>query len=205
MRSISIHDGHATRNALVAGLLVTTAIACRTDGRSRRTEQLLAELAPSLKLGQKLVDARRAIPALKVRHPGDPTDLAVPSDTDAPVAVAVLVSPGPQAHEHAAPDATIEGVEFVMTPDVATSMRRHVEEVFHERGEYECAGRSISVTDSVVVWELGRRGGVVLTFPERRPEGEPAVSRMFVYSGTWSPSRSLSGYGVQPCSVPSSA
>jgi hypothetical protein len=41
---------------------------------------------------------------------------------------------------------------------------------------------------------------VLLTFPERRPDGVVPTSRLFIHTGGWKPERSLSGYGVAQCS-----
>ncbi|MDB4900534.1 MAG: hypothetical protein JWN53_2342 [Gemmatimonadetes bacterium] len=181
----------------MAMLLVCSA--CYLEGRTNRAERLLSELAPSLRFGETLSDARQAMPELRVRHPGDPTDLETADSAAPPHAVAVVVYPAPAANERARPDAAVAGVEFVMSPDIAAKLRRHISDVFRGPGSLVCAGRSIAETDSVVVWDVDRRGGALLTFPERRLDGDPLVSRLFVYTGAWQPARALSGYGLANC------
>jgi hypothetical protein len=141
------------------------------------------------------------MPSLRVRHPGDPIDLETPDSAAPPRIVAVVVNPDPAAREHAQPDAAVEGVEFVMSPDVASRLRARIAEVFRYPGNLLCAGRSLAESDSVIVWELGRRGGALLTFPDRRLDGAAPVSRLFVYTGAWKPARALSGYGSMSCGI----
>ena len=183
--------------ALVSG--IATLSGCHIEGRSSRAQTLLSQLSPTLRLGEPLSDARRAIPTLRVRHPGDPTDVETPSGAGAPQPVAVIVYPGPQPKEHAAPDAALEGVEFVMTPEVASGLRQQIAATFRHPGSLACATRAIANTDSIVEWDLDLRGGALLTFPERRPDGAVPVSRLFVYTGGWRPSEALSGYRGTPC------
>ena len=57
----------------------------------------------------------------------------------------------------------------------------------------------VASTDSIVEWDLDLRGGALLTFPERRPDGTVPVSRLFVYTGGWRPSEALSGYRHTSC------
>ena len=191
----------ASRRSVMALMAMIVLDACHVEGRSNRAARLLSELAPSIRFGERLVDARQTMPSLRVRHPGDPVDMEAPDSAAPPRVVAVVVNPGPAAQEHAQPDAAIEGVEFVMSPDVATKLRPRIAELFRGRGTLLCAGRSLAETDSVVVWELGRRGGALLTFPERRVEGVAPVSRLFVYTGAWKPARALSGYGSTSCGI----
>lgn len=183
--------------ALVAG--VAPLSGCHLEGRSSRAQTLLTQLSPTLRLGEPLSDARRAIPTLRVRHPGDPTDVEMPNGDSTPRPVAVIVYPGPQAKEHAAPDAALEGVEFVMTPEVASGLRQQIAATFRQPGSLACASRTIASTDSIVQWDLDLRGGALLTFPERRPDGTVPISRLFVYTGGWRPSEALSGYHPSPC------
>jgi hypothetical protein len=192
----------ATRRRFVVMLTLMAPVAgCHIESRSRRAEQLLGELAPSLRLGESLADARRAMPALGVRHPGDSPNMYEANDAAPPRAVAVVVWPGPAVGEHASPDAIVEAVEFVMSPTVAGTLRQHVNQLFGTAVQSTCAGQSLEQTDAVAVWDLGRRGGVLLTFPEQRPDGVAPTSRLFIYTGGWEPARSLSGYGQRSCSV----
>lgn len=192
----------ATRRRVVVMLTMMAPLtACHIEGRSRRAEQLLGELAPALRLGESLADARSAMPTLGVRHPGDSPNMYEAKDSEPPRAVAVVVWPGPAAGEHASPDAIVEAVEFVMSPAVAGKLRQHVSRLFGTPVQSTCAGRSLEQTDMVVVWDLGRRGGVLLTFPEQRPDGVAPTSRLFIHTGGWEPARSLSGFGQRSCSA----
>jgi hypothetical protein len=192
----------ATQRRLVVTLImIAPCTACHVEGRSRRAEQLLGELAPTLRLGESLADARRAVPALGVRHPGDSPNMYEATDSAPPRVVAVVVSPGPLIGEHASPDATVEAVELVMSPAIAAKLRQHVDQLFGTPAQSTCAGQSLEQTDLVDVWDLGRRGGVLLTIPERRPEGIAPTSRLFIYAGGWEPARSMSGFGQASCSL----
>jgi hypothetical protein len=200
-RSVSIA---ATRRRIVIALAVLAPlVGCHLEGRTRRAERLLGELAPGVRLGQRLTDARRAMPNLEVRHPGDTMDQYTASDSGPPRAVAVVVWPGPALGEHASPDAIVEGVELVMSPNVAAKLKQHITNVLGTPAESTCAGPSIAQTDLVVVWQMGRRGGALLTFPERRPDGVVPTSRLFIYTSGWAPARSISGFGQASCSVAS--
>lgn len=182
---------------VVSGVMILSG--CHLEGRSSRAQTLLSQLAPTLRLGEPLADARRAIPTLRVRHQGDPTDVETPNGDSTPQPVAVIVYPGPQPKEHAAPDAALVGVEFVMTPEVASGLRQQIATTFRRSGSLACATRTIASTDSIVEWDLDLRGGALLTFPERRPDGAVPVSRLFVYTGGWRPSEALSGYQHSAC------
>jgi len=196
-----VHVTAAGRRFVIMLTMVALAAGCHLEGRSRRAEHLLGELAPALRLGGSLVDARRAMPSLGVRHPGDSPNMYTASDSEPPRAVAVVVWPGPASGEHASPSALVEAVELVMSPEVAAKLRQHVTDLFGSPVQSTCAGPSLEQTDVVVGWELGRRGGVLLTFPERRPEGVVPTSRLFIYTGGWEPARSLSGFGQASCSA----
>ena len=196
-----VHATATPRRVLLILALMAAVTGCHFEGRSRRAEQLLHELAPDLRLGEPLADARRAMPTLGVRHPGDSPNMYTASDSEPPRAVAVVVWPGPAFGERASPRALVEAVELVMSPTAAAKLRPHVNRLFGLPVQSTCAGQSLEQTDIVVVWELGRRGGVLLTFPERRPEGVVPTSRLFVYTGGWEPARSLSGFGQASCSV----
>ena len=176
---------------------------CHLEGRSRRVEQLLAELSPGVRLGEPLSDARRAIPALGVRHPGDSPNLYVATGSGLPTMVAVIVWPQPALGEHAAPDALVEGVELVMSPALANQLRAHVTEKFGAPVQSTCAGPTLEQTDRVVEWQVGGRGGALLTFPERRPDGVIPTSRLFIYTSAWEPARAISGFGEASCSATS--
>jgi hypothetical protein len=174
---------------------------CHLEGRSRRAEQLLGELEPALRLGETLSEARRARPDLGVRHPGDSPNMYIASDSEPPRTVAVVVWPGPALGERASPSAVVEAVELVMSPRVAGQLQHRVTRLFGSPVRSLCAGQSLEQTDRIAVWELGRRGGVLLTFPERRPDDIVPTSRLFIYTSGWHPDRSLSGYGQASCSV----
>lgn len=189
-------DHRACATVLLATLVLA---ACRLEGRSSRAERLLSELAPALTFGERLADARRTIPALRVRHLGDPTDIEIAEPSASPQPVAVVVSPVPPAGQHESPDALVDGVEFVMTPSVAAQLRRHIATLFREPGALVCGGGSIAMTDSIVVWRLDRRGGALLTFPERRPSDAALVSRLFIYTSRWQPAHALSGFDRAIC------
>lgn len=207
MRPMPLHRRSGPR-AIRHLAMVATAIgvaagvsACHLEGRSRRVEQLLADLSPSLHLGEPLSEARRAIPALGVRHPGDSPNLYTANESEPPRTVAVVVWPRPAMGEHAASDARVEAVELVMSPAVAGRLRTRVTEMFGEPVQSTCAGPTLEQTDRVVVWQIGGRGGALLTFPERRPDGVVPTSRLFIYSSAWEPARSISGFGEASCSV----
>ncbi len=194
----------ATSRWLVLALtLVTPATGCRLEGRSRRAERLLAELAPQLRFGEQLSAARRDIPGLDVRHPGDSVNMYTVRDSGPPRPVAVVVWPRPGVGEHASPDAVVQGVELVMSPEVASRLQQRVTELFGAPPDSTCAGPMIAQTDLVLVWTRGRRGGALLTIPERRPDGVVPTSRLFIYTGGWDPSRSISGYAHASCSASS--
>lgn len=180
--------------------LITCVAGCHLEGRSRRAEQLLGELEPTLRLGETLRDARRAHPELGVRHPGDSPNLYTANDSEPPRAVAVVVWPGPALGEHASPNAIVEAVELVMGPRAAGAVHRRVTQLFGPPVSL-CAGQSLEQTDKVTMWQMGRRGGIILTFPERRPDGVEPTSRLFIYTGGWQPERSLSGFGQASCSA----
>ena len=183
--------------------VLSSALGCHLDGRTRRADRLLSELAPPLHLGQSLADARRAIPGLDVRHPGDSSSMYTATDSEPPRPVALIVWPRPAQGEHAVPGATVEGVELVMSPAVAAAVRKQVVDVFGPPTESTCAGPMIAQTDLVLLWNVGSRGGALLTIPERRPDGVAATARLFIYSGGWEPAQSISGYGTATCSVSS--
>jgi hypothetical protein len=138
-----------------------------------------------------------------VRHPGDPTNLYLADDSGAPRVVAVIVRPGPAAGEHASPSALVEGVEMVMTPEIAATMRQHITEQFGKGAESKCAGQTLEQIDLVMLWETEGRGGILLTVPERRPDGIVPTSRLFIYTSDWDPGRSLSGFGRPDCTASS--
>ena len=186
--------------ALVAVALLA---GCHVEGRSRRAERLLAEVAPTLHFGQSLADARRAIPTLGVRHPGDPTNLYLADDSGVPRVVAVIVQPEPAAGEHASSGALVEGVELVTTPEIAAKLRQHITKQFGKASESTCAGQSLEQIDLVMLWDTGGRGGILLTVPERRPDGIVPTSRLFIYTSGWAPDRSLSGFGRPDCTAAS--
>lgn len=202
MSSTPNHAMGALRFVLAAATLAALS-GCRVEGRSSRAELLLSQLAPTLQLGEPLSEARSAVPALRVRHPGDATDLETAAAAAPPRPVAVIVAPTPQPHEHAAPDAAVEGVEFVMSPEVARRLRPQIAALFRGPGSRACAIRSVASADSIVEWELDIRGGALLTFPQRRADGAAPPSRLFVFTGAWRPPQSLSGYRATACdSVP---
>ncbi len=187
--------------ALALCFAIGLAAACHLEGRSKRAERLLRELDPKLMLGETLRDARRARPELGVRHPGDSPNLYAARDSEPPRAVAVIVWPAPALGERASPDAIVEAVELVMGPRVAGTVQQRVTQLLGVPVQALCAGQSLEQTDRVAVWELGRRGGVVLTFPDRRPDGVEPTSRLFIYTSGWQPERSLSGFGRAACSA----
>ncbi len=190
----------AARVATGALLLVVSFSACHMEGHGRRVETLLAELAPRLRLGQPLSAARSVMPSLGVRHPGDSPNLYTAGDSEQPRVVAVVVWPPPAAGEHAFEEAVVEGVELVMRPDVAARMRQHITKLFGAPVQSTCAGPTLEQTDLVDVWEVGNRGGALLTMPERRPDGVEPTSRLFIYTSGWEPARSISGFGLASCS-----
>jgi hypothetical protein len=184
-------------------MVAVSVTGCHLEGRSRRAERLLAELAPPLHFGQPLDDAKRAIPGLDVRHPGEWSTIYTATDSEPPRPVALIVWPRPERGGRASESAVVEGVELVMSPGVAARLRQHVDQLFGPPTEATCAGPMIAQTDSVLVWQLGRRGGALLTFPERRPDDVVPISRLFIYSGGWEPARSISGFGQAACAVSS--
>jgi hypothetical protein len=178
---------------------LTMLTGCRVEGRSSRAQSLLSGLAPSLKLGESLADARHAVPGLRVRRPGDATELGTQSMDSALRPVAVIVSPEPSPLAQAAPDAAVEGVEFEMTPETASELRQRIAALFRGPGSRACAERAGATVDSIVQWNLDIRGGALLTFPSRRPVGAAARSHLFVYTGAWRPSEGLPGYRAAAC------
>ncbi|MEP6989347.1 MAG: hypothetical protein ABJA80_00345 [bacterium] len=190
----------AARGSVAALLVIASLGACHMEGHGRRVETLLAELAPQLRLGQPLSVARAAMPSLAVRHPGDSPNLYSADDSEQPRVVAVVVWPPPAAGEHASADAVVEGVELVMRPDVAARIRQHITKLFGAPVQSTCAGPTLEQTDLVDVWEVGNRGGALLTIPERRPDGVEPTSRLFIYTSGWEPARSISGFGLASCS-----
>jgi hypothetical protein len=171
---------------------------CRVEGHSSRAQQLLAELTP-ITLTQPLLDARRVLPALRVHHSGDRWTTQFSPDSARPFLAGVIVTPNPAAGDSVSPDAVVEGVEFLLTPTQARTLRARTTSLLGEPTSLACAGRSVSETDSVITWARDVRGGVLLTMPQQRLSGEPAVARLFVYASGWNPQRALSGYGVMTC------
>jgi hypothetical protein len=200
-----MHNGKHVLNVLrflsLAAPLVVLA-GCHVEGRSSRAESLLSQLAPSIRLGEPLADARRVLPGIPVRHVSDSANLRTPVPGTTPTLTALIVSPEPDANQHAAPDAAVEGVAFVMSPAAADRLRQQVATVFRSPGAQACAVRSGQSVDSIVVWDLDIRGGALLTFPERRPSGETPTSRLFVYTGAWTPREGLAGYRAMACNKP---
>lgn len=171
------------RSAVTAAICLVAGLGgCHLEGRSRRVEQLLAELSPRVHLGESLSDARRAIPALGVRHPGDSLDRYVATGRGSPTTVAVVVWPRPALGEHASPDALVEAVELVMSPEVANRLRAHMTDVFGAPVRSTCARPTLAETDRVVEWQIGGRGGALLTLPERRPNGVVPTARLFIFT-----------------------
>jgi hypothetical protein len=173
---------------------------CRMEGHSARAQALLGELTPVM-LAQPLSEARQAVPGLRVHHPGDRWAMQFEPDPERPLLAGVIVAPNPAADDSAAPDAVVASVEFLLTPGQAATLRARTTSLLGEPTTLECAGRSISETDSVITWARDIRGGVLMTLPQRRLAGEPSVARLFVYGSEWNPQRALSGYGVMTCDM----
>jgi hypothetical protein len=187
------------RVRVVVSLLALLALTgCRIEGRSRRVQELLAELSP-LTLGETLGQARSAVPGLRVQHPGDRWMIELEPDSARPLLAGVIVAPNPAEGDSASPDAVVESVEFLLTSAQALRLRARTLALLGEPTSVACAGRSISETDSVIEWARNPRGGVLFTSPYRRLNGEPSVARLFVYSSRWDPRRALSGYGIRTC------
>jgi hypothetical protein len=171
---------------------------CHMEGRSRRAQEFLTELAP-LTLGETVEHARAVVPGLRVYHAGERWTVELRPDSARPLLAGVIVTPNPAAGDSAPPDAVVESVEFLLTPAQATKLRERTTALLGAPTSLACAGRSISETDSVIEWGRTARGGVLFTVPYRRLNGESPVARLFVYSSRWDPSRMLSGYGVRTC------
>jgi hypothetical protein len=171
---------------------------CRLEGHSARAQLLLNELSPIM-LAQPLSEARQLVPGLRVHHPGDRWTLQFAPDTARPRLAGVLVEPNPAAGDSASADAVVAGVEFLLTPAQAATLRARTTALLGDPTSLACAGRSVSETDSVITWARDVRGGVLMTTPHKRLAGDPAVARLFVYGSAWNPRRALSGYGVMTC------
>jgi hypothetical protein len=173
-------------------------VGCRLEGHSARAQELLGELSPIM-LAQPLSEARQSVPGLRVHHPGDRWAMQFAPDSARPLLAGVIVAPNPAAGDSASADAVVASVEFLLTPSQATALRARTTTLLGEPTSLECAGRSISETDSVITWARDVRGGVLMTVPNQRLAGEPSVARLFVYGSEWNPQRALSGYGVMAC------
>jgi hypothetical protein len=183
---------------LVACAACAVLAGCHVEGRSARAQQLLSELSP-LRLTQTVEQARAAVPSLRVHHPGERWSTRFHPDPTRPFLAGVIANPSPAAGDSASPDADVEGVEFLLTVAQATEIRARTTALLGPPTSLACAGTSLSETDSVVDWARDVRGGVLLTLPHRRLNGEPPVARLFFYSTGWNPRRAISGYGVMPC------
>ena len=153
-----VRDWRWFRGCVAMLTMIAGSTACHYDGRSERAEQLLRVLAPTLRLGETLRDARRARPELGVRHPGDSPNLYIADDSEPPRTVAVVVWPGPALGEHASPDAIVEAVELVMSPSEAARTENRVTRLLGSPVRSTCAGQSIEQTDKVAVWEYFDEG-----------------------------------------------
>jgi hypothetical protein len=187
-------------SALAFALSVSSLIACRTDNPATRVSLILHELAPSVHLGQALADARRVYPTLVVQHERDLHDYFPRSDTTRiyPVAVTALpASPDPSA----ARDTIVESFEFVTSPSSAAQFAAHVAEVFQVRPRVACGSLAVNGRDSVLTFDTHGRGGVTITFPERRADYGASRSHVFVYSGRWFPEHLIPNYQPARCAV----
>ena len=189
---------HVGRVILCALALSGWLVGCRLEGHSARAQELLGELTPVM-LAEPLYDARQAVPGLRVHHPGDRWAIQIEPDPARPLLAGVIVAPNPAAGDSAAADAVVASVEFLLTPSQAATLRARTTTLLGEPTSLDCAGRSISETDSVITWARDVRGGVLMTIPHHRAAGEPSVARLFVYGSEWNPRRALSGYGVMAC------
>jgi len=183
---------------LVLAATSITVTGCISDDPAMRVSLVLHELAPAVRLGQPLTDARRVYPTLVVQSGSELHDYFPRSDTTRVFPVAVTIRSA-SADTSPAADSLIESFEFVTAPSSAAHLEHRVADIFQARPRVACGSLAANGRDSVLMFDTHGRGGVAITFPELRPSYGSTRSHVFIYSGPWLPEQLIPNYVPTRC------